>query len=101
MFLTEAQHLANKYCTAVRDIRLIQRNGSFVPVIVPDGKPVPVSLSAFQQDFGEFTEKYRDELKEVRVIFKDGAGASQFFPRGTPDKVIWESVIPKEEMFNG
>lgn len=100
-YITEAQLLANKYRTAIKSIRLICKVG-ITPVIVPDDKPVSTitvqNVTTYQQDFNEFTERYRDTIKEVRVIFKGGAGASQFFPRGTSEKVVWESVIPKEEM---
>ena len=102
IYITEAQLLANKYAAAIKCIRLIQKGNNLVPIIVPDDRPVPIlqvnTMTAYQQDFNEFTERYRDMLKEVRVIFKGGSGASQFFPKGTPESVVWESVIPKEEL---
>lgn len=103
-YLSEAQTLANKYRTAIKQIRLIQKDTDLVPVIVPDDKPVPVSQliistqGTFRAEFEGYTERYRDILKEVRVIFKDGVGASQFFPAGTSERVVWDSVIPKEEL---
>ena len=101
----DAQMLANKYQSIIKEIRLIAKGSLIFPhIIVPDDivlcDPVktPRNITTYQQDFGVFTERYRDTIQEVRVIFKDRAGASQFFPKGTDERIVWASVIPKEEL---
>ena len=100
----DAQTLANKYQSVIKEIRLIPKGSQLNPppiitpadIVVPE--KTPRNITTYQQDFGVFTERYRDTIQEVRVIFKDGAGASQFFPKGTDERIVWASVIPKEEL---
>ena len=55
-------------------------------------------MQTYQQSFYDLVQKYQRVVQEVRVIFRDGAGASQFFPKGTAEAVVWASVILKEEL---
>jgi len=102
----DAQTLANKYHAGIKEIRLITKGShpdlahiiTPAETISPEPAKTPQNITTYQQDFGEYTERYRDIIQEVRVIFKDGAGASQFFPKGTDERLVWASVIPKEEL---
>ena len=102
----DAQILANKYQSVIKEIRLIAKGSQVNPpamvtpaeTVILDPAKTPRNITTYQQDFGVFTERYRDTIQEVRVIFKDGAGASQFFPKGTDERIVWASVIPKEEL---
>ena len=96
-----AQLLTDIYGNGIKNTRLIFKDETPDELLIPDpakGTFPSLNQTTYQQDFGEFTEKYGTVLQEVRVIFKDGAGASQFFPRGTDEKVVWDSVIPKEQL---
>ena len=55
-------------------------------------------MGEYQSDFDAVTAKYAAILQEVRVILKEDSGASQFFPPGTPESVIWASIISREEL---
>ena len=103
--IEEAQALTNHYGSGIKNVRLIfkaEDDQKLVEIFTPAPMVTPLTtgrtLTTYQQDFGEFTERYRDIVQEVRVIFKDGAGASQFFPKGTDERIVWESVIPKEDL---
>jgi fibrillarin-like rRNA methylase len=103
--IEEAQALTNHYGSGIKDVRVIFKavdDRKLVEIFTPNPMITPLTtgrnLTTYQQDFGAFTERYRGIIQEVRVIFKDGAGASQFFPKGTDERIVWASVIPKEEL---
>lgn len=55
-------------------------------------------MGLYQNDFDIITAKYAATVQEVRVILNNESGASQFFPPGTPESVVWGSTITKEEL---
>jgi hypothetical protein len=99
----DAQALADKYGMAVKEIRLIGKDGNLSEIIKPGYTPHDLQTMDFtrmplNKDFSAFTEQYRTLIQEVRIIYLNGCGASQFFPAGTPDKVVMSAVIPEEEL---
>lgn len=100
MLESDFQQLANRHAAAVKRIRIIRKSGSDI-VIEPDKdimKVIPQLLGVYKNDFDTMTAKYAGTIREVRVILRNDAGASQFFPKGTPDHVIWSSTVSKEEL---
>jgi hypothetical protein len=99
---TECQELADKYCMAIKEIRLIRRTDPAPLIITPTRKPelmaVPFQNLPFNREFQDFTKKYCHMVQEVRVIYFNGCGAAQFFPPGTPDRVVLTSNVPPEEL---
>ena len=92
------QQLADRYLIAIKRIRLIRKDGADIIITPQPGKPQgPPHIAVFRDEFETLTGKHARELKEVRVIHKLG-GATQFFPRGTPESEVWKSTITKEEM---
>ena len=96
----EAQALANKYASAIKRIRIIGTEGKDLCIVTPQEnvRLTPAIMGEYQQDFDTFTNTHSDVIQEVRVILNNEAGASQFFPAGTAEEVIWKSVVTKEEM---
>jgi hypothetical protein len=99
----DAQILADKYSMAVKEIRLIGKDGKLSDVIQPGYAPKSLLTMDFtrmplNKDFSTFTEEYRSIIQEVRIIYLNGCGASQFFPAGTPEKIVMNAVIPEEEL---
>jgi len=96
----DMQALTNHYGTGIKFSRILCRDGR-VHVFQPGAGTNPVTgltMTTYQADFGNFVEKYTEDVQEVQVIFKDGAGASQFFPKGTDERQVWKSIIPKEDL---
>lgn len=88
---------------AVKEIRLIGKDGKLSALIKPGYAPKGLLTMDFtkmplNKDFSAFTEQYRTLLQEVRIIYLNGCGASQFFPAATPDKIVMHAVIPEEEL---
>ena len=100
--IQDVQQLADIYFTAIKEIRIIYRDQKVITHVITPGKPISVPgsqhMQTYQQSFYDLVQKYQTTGQEVRVIFRDGAGASQFFPKGTAEAVVWASVIPKEEL---
>ena len=99
-FIADMQALTNHYGAGIKIVRVICKNG-LTQVFKPGSGINPIhglNMTTYQQDFGKIVEQYRDIVQEVQVIFKDGAGSSQFFPKGTDERLVWSSVIPKEEL---
>lgn len=93
------QHLADNYESAIKRIRIIQTRGKDDIIIHPQPghqSRAPL-IGIYQRDFDTATAKYAADIQEVRVILKAG-GASQFFPRGTSDEIVWASTVTPEEM---
>lgn len=102
-FNADAQTLADKYGMAVKEIRLIGKDGKLSDIIKPGYTPkgfltMDFTRMPLNKDFSDFTERYRTTLQEVRIIYLNGCGASQFFPAGTPDKVVFNANIPPDEL---
>jgi hypothetical protein len=92
------QDLSDRYFNAIKRIRLIRKAGDDIVITPQPGKQQgPALIGVFRNDFETLTGKHARELKEVRVLHKEG-GASQFFPRGTPESDVWKSIITKEEL---
>ena len=86
----EVRALASRYSVAIKRIRVIGKDGADLCMVnAPETPSAPP---------GTVLNSYADEIQEVRVILKEGQGASQFFPEGTPEKVVWDAVVTKEEM---
>jgi hypothetical protein len=98
--IMDVQALVNHYGTGIKFVRILYRNG-LTQTFRQGAGTNPVSglnMTTYQADFGNFVEKYAEDVQEVQVIFKDGAGASQFFPKGTDERQVWKSIIPKEDL---
>lgn len=97
----EVRALAYTYSVAIKRIRVIGKDGADLCMVTapetPSAPPGTV-LNSYQRDFDVLVNSYADEVQEVRVILKEGQGASQFFPEGTPEKVVWDAIVTKEEM---
>ena len=96
---SDAGLLASRYRAVVKKIRIIYRDGREDSIIRPvDAGPAsPEPKTYNSREFEQFTAQYTREIKEVRVITRDG-NAAQFFPPGTPEADIWASVVSKEEI---
>jgi hypothetical protein len=98
----ECQYLADRYCMAIKEIRLIRKTDPAQLIFAPKRKEPDMSRvfinMPFNKEFSEFTEEYRSVVQEVRVIYFNGCGAVQFFPAGTPDKVVLNANISPDEL---